>query len=185
MFFDPQLNDWITLTRGGPPGNGGTPIQFVCQLRELVALLTNSSGVSSISVAGSGLSINQSTGNVVITGSGGAGGPDTIAGQSNVTGNTTIVRTSNHTIAPITFTGVARTSILVLSTFGAVAGDRLYIRTIIPATSNIVIQIRNAATGGTLLYSYTTDGTGLDLGYFDLYFDGTAWQKLDNVLPAA
>lgn len=119
----------------------------------------------------------------IITGS--AGTPLQVGATANSTGNSTITPTGSRQIQIVTWTGTARTSVLILSVTGRSAGDVLELRYVQPATAAIVEEVRNATSGGTLIYSYTTDGTGLDLFYARVYFDGTAWQPLDNVVPVA
>lgn len=83
----------------------------------------------------------------------------------------------------ITVTGAARTSVFILATAGRAAGDRVFLRFVNPAIANIVEQIRNGAAGGTLIYSYTTDGSGTDNVAAELYFDGSAWQPYEIAVP--
>lgn len=106
-----------------------------------------------------------------------------IGATANSAGNSTITPTGASQIQIVTVTGSARTSVFILSIIGRTAGDILELRFVQPATAAIVEQVRNATVGGTLLYSYTTDGGGADYLYCKLYFDGAAWQPLMNVVP--
>lgn len=104
--------------------------------------------------------------------------------SANSTGNTTLTRTAETNIQILTVTGAARTSIVVLDTSSAVSGDLTKLRLNLPATASIVIEVRNATSGGTLLSTLTTDGSGVD-AYLEFYFDGTAWQSLFDLMPVA
>lgn len=113
----------------------------------------------------------------------GLGTPDTIGATTNNAGNSTITPSSAHQVQVITVGGVARTSVFILDVAGRNVGDRLELRFVQPAVAAIVEEVRNATVGGTLLYSYTTDGSGTDVLAAELYFDGTAWKPLSNVVP--
>ncbi len=139
------------------------------------------SGVSSI-IAGAGISIDQATGNVTITNTG-ISGPATESNFSNAAGNTTITPASGNHIAIGAVSGAARTSVMILDVSGRSDGDVLRLRLEQPATANIVEEVRNATSGGTLLYSYTTDGSGADNIAFEVYFKSGAWHPLFNVQP--
>lgn len=156
--------------RGGPqpfyaPGGGGS----------------GGSGVSSI-IAGAGISVDQATGDVTITNTGIATTP-TQATFANSTGNTTITPATGNVIDVGTITGSARTSIFILDVAGRSDGDLLTLRFQQPATASIVEEVRNATAGGTLIYSYTTDGSGTDVFVAELYFKTGAWHPLLNVQP--
>jgi len=142
---------------------------------------TGGSGVSSI-IAGPGISVNQATGAVTITNTGIAG-PATIDKFTNNSGNTTVSPTSGNEISIATIGGAARTSVIIADVSGRSNGDTLRFRLIQPAVAGIVEEIRNGTAGGTLIYSYTTDGSGTDNGSFNLYFDTGAWHPLANVNP--
>jgi hypothetical protein len=111
------------------------------------------------------------------------GGPAAVGATANSSGNSTITPTGSNQIQIVTVTGVARTSVFILDVAGRQEGDTLELRFEQPATAAIVEEIRNATVGGTLLYSYTTDGSGADNLYCKLYFNGTAWKPLMNVVP--
>jgi hypothetical protein len=105
--------------------------------------------------------------------------------QANSTGNSSVAPASTvamHTEI-ITFSGVARTSVVILSTTGRSAGDQIVLRLGLPTTTAIVVEVRNATASGTLLASLTTDGSGDD-ATLGLVFDGTAWQRLSLSFPS-
>lgn len=139
------------------------------------------SGVSSIT-AGPGISVNQATGAVTITNTGIAAGAEVSAFNNN-SGNTTITPGGPNEIAVGTIGGVARTSIFILDVVGRSDGDVLWLRLQNPATAGIVEEVRNATAAGTLLYGYTTDGSGQDNLAFNLYFDSGAWHPFLNTQP--
>lgn len=116
---------------------------------------------------------------VTVTG----GAPWGVAATANSTGNSTITPASATEINVVTVTGSAGTRKFIIDTTGAAAGNILKLRFVQPATAAIVEEVRNATSGGTLIYSYTTDGSGTDKLYCELYFDGSAWQPLCNVVP--
>jgi len=111
-----------------------------------------------------------------------AGGNNRRTAYANSTGNSTITITPPNGLAVVTVTGTASTRILVLSVADLFDGDRLAIRLLLPATADIIVEIRNSATGGTLLYSVTSEADAVTY-FFDLYFDGSAWQPLSNLGP--
>lgn len=105
--------------------------------------------------------------------------------QANSSGNSTVAPGAGARthVEIITFSGTARTSIVTLATAGRQSGDLCFLRLSVPATANIVVEVRNATTGGTLLSQLTTDTTGDDLALI-YYFDGTAWQPFLANYPA-
>lgn len=111
-----------------------------------------------------------------------APGANSYNASSNSTGNTTITPTQSNHIEVVTFSGTAGTRILILDASAQLVGNVAKLRLNLPATAAIVVEVRNATSGGTLLFSITTDGSGDD-AYLELYFDGSAWQRLFNVLP--
>lgn len=148
------------------------------------------SGVTSI-VAGAGISVDQPTGVVTISATGGSGGGNDFDSATNNTGNTTITPTEpNYTFA-LTFGGSARTSIIILDVAGRTAGDKIFLDLILPATANIVIDVRNATSGGTRLLpvetfpsqDLTTDGSLLS-GHWEFTYNGSAWVFDTSNLPA-
>lgn len=102
------------------------------------------------------------------------------AAASSALGNTNITRPSgshNHT-ALITVSGAADVTartVSVLTTNTPAAGDRVRLFFLNPATAGILFEVRNATSGGTLLKSFETDGTGRDC-FVDLVYSGSAWQ---------
>lgn len=105
------------------------------------------------------------------------------AAVSNSTGDTTISRTASNNVQIVNVTGTARTSVMILGLTDGIEGDVVKLRLNLPTTASIIIEVRDATNSGTLLYSITTDGSGDD-AYVETYFDGAAWQKLFNVIPA-
>jgi hypothetical protein len=111
-----------------------------------------------------------------------APGLNSYAAASNSSGNTTVTPTQSNHVEILTVTGSAGTRIVILTTTNQLVGNTVELRLNLPATASIVMEIRNGTAGGTLLYSLTTDGSGDD-AYLRLYFDGTAWQPLANIVP--
>lgn len=138
-------------------------------------------------VAGTGISLNPPTGQgvVTVTNTGGSGGgtPAQATFASASTGNTNITPSSGNVIAVGTITGAAGTRTFALQTAGRSDGDILFMRFEQPATAGVVEEVRNATSGGTLLYSYTTDGSGTDVFDCWVYFKSGAWHPLLNVQP--
>ena len=76
------------------------------------------------------------------------------------------------------------TRIMILATSGPpLAGSRIVHRCNFPATAEITVEWRNATSGGTLITSALTDGSGDD-AVAEFYFDGAAWQFLKYTSPA-
>jgi len=116
-----------------------------------------------------------------------AGALFTYAASANSSGNSTItpgVLAMVHTeVTAVTGSG-STTRIMILATSNApIAGASVRHRLTLPATAEITIEWRNAASGGTLLTSMLTDGSGDD-AVAEFYFDGTAWQFLRFTFPA-
>lgn len=207
MQYDPALNtptvaqvvlNWSTITGltggtsvtldGQPTANGAQPTY------SLVALTFGSPLVTSLWQLVPGTDpetstvirpddYNASTNPQVwklVMSSGGA--VNSYTTDANSTGNTTITRNAANNIHSVSVTGAVRTSVLILDLTDALEADLVKIRLNLPATASIVMEIRNATSGGTLLFSVTTDGSGDD-AYFECYFDGTAWQRLLNIMP--
>jgi hypothetical protein len=107
--------------------------------------------------------------------------------DTNNSGTTTV--SPNPTAAihteVITFGGSGSTTrLVVLSTANApFAGARCTVRCALPATADITVEFRNATSGGTLLTSMVTDGSGDDC-VAEFYHDGAAWNFLRFNLPA-
>ena len=158
-----KLQRWIRLLAENITGGGG-------------------GGVTSI-IAGTGISVDQPTGAVTITNTAGIGTPAQATFASAAAGNTAITPASGNVIAVGTITGAAGTRTFALDVTGRSDGDILFLRFQQPATASIIEEVRNATAGGTLLYSYTTDGSGTDVFDCWLYFKTGAWHPLLNVQP--
>lgn len=107
--------------------------------------------------------------------------------SSNVSGNTTITPDSGsgvHTeITTISGSG-STTRIMILDTAGSpVEGAILRHRLTIPATSAILIEWRNATSGGSLLTSLLTDGSGDD-AVAEFVYTGSEWAFLNFTYPS-
>lgn len=126
--------------------------------------------------------VSDGSGWVVAMGYNPAAAGNGLAVESNSAGNTTLTPSSRQNAAVITFTGSAGTRILVVETDNLIEGDLLDVRLNLPATASVVVEIRQGTTGGTLLYSITTDGSGDD-AFFRMVFDGTNLLKLSNIYP--
>lgn len=106
---------------------------------------------------------------------------------TNSSGNTTVTPESfigEHT-EEITVSGVARTSVIILTAGDGTtryAGERLALSLRLQATSAIVLEVRDNAVDGTLLFSLTTDGTGDD-ALLEFVHNGTAWKPLRATYP--
>lgn len=109
------------------------------------------------------------------------------ATSSNSSGNTTITVGAQHgfhlEVTTVTGSGsTTRIAILALTNTPA-TGCVVYHRCILPATAAITLEWRNSTSGGTLLTSFQTDGSGDDI-VAELYFDGSAWKFLKFTSPA-
>lgn len=104
---------------------------------------------------------------------------------ANSTGNTTITipAGSHHHTVQATITGSAGTRIFILATTNADAGAVISIAYLLSTTPSIVIESRNATSGGTLLDTITTDSSGDD-ATVDFYYTGSAWRLLGAVYPS-
>ncbi len=118
----------------------------------------------------------------IVAGGGGALG-NSVHLSTNNSGNTTITPTTARHTEKVTVGGSARTSVFIADVAGRADGDLLFIRFDQPATAAIVEEVRNAAAGGTLIYSYTTDGSDTDNMTVMLYFESGAWHPLTNAVP--
>lgn len=105
--------------------------------------------------------------------------------SANSTGNTTITPHAcavQHTEV-LTLTGSAGTRIIILATSAnPLAGARVSLRLALPATAAIIVEVRNATSGGTLLASLETDGSG-SAAALDFYYTGSAWALLSAIYP--
>lgn len=111
-----------------------------------------------------------------------SGVPNAYSAVSNSAGNTTISRLAPNTVKIVNVTGSARTSIMIMDITGAISGDVAKLRLNLPTAASIIIEVRDVISSGTLLFSITTDGSGDD-AYLELYFDGSGWKPLLNVMP--
>jgi hypothetical protein len=73
-----------------------------------------------------------------------------------------------------TFGGSAGTRVIILPTTNREDGDVVEVVTFFPDTPDIIVEIRNATAGGTLLASFTTADFAMR-GRFEGEFNGTAW----------
>lgn len=144
-------------------------------------------------IAGTNITLSPigGTGAVTINAAGGAAS-NAYAAATNNTGNTTITPTKATETRLITFTGAASARILILDVTGRTAGDKLFLDLIFPATSGLIISVRNATAGGTLLLpvesfgggqTFTTDGNILS-AHWEFTYNGTAWVYDMSNLPA-
>ncbi len=122
---------------------------------------------------------------------GGGGGGGGLAGgvqflsAPNAAGNNTFTLDEHvGTFTALTaLTGSAGTRIFILAVTNASEGSVIRHRVACPTTADIVLEWRNATSGGTLLTSYTTDLSG-DGVYVDFVFNGTAWDFVNIVIPS-
>lgn len=102
-------------------------------------------------------------------------------------GNVIVVASSpNHTELVDLSADVAGTKIVALATSGSyqrTAGDIVRLRFDAPAIAGITVEVRNGSDSGTLLYSYTFDGSETDNFVAELYFDGTNYQRYEQAVP--
>jgi len=146
------------------------------------------SGVSEI-IAGPGISIDQGTG--VVTISAAAAAPTDYATATNNSGNTTITPTVAIQTFALSIGGSARTSIIILATAGRLAGDKIFMDLALPATTDIILEFRNATSAGTLLLpaatfasqQYATNGFDRSL-HVEFTFTGSAWRYDVSTIPA-
>lgn len=143
-------------------------------------------------LAGSGISLSPPTGvgNVTISATGGSGG-NAYGSSTNNSGNTTLTPTQPNYSYGLTFTGAAGNRIIILATAGRSAGDKIFLDITFPATSGLVVSVRNATSGGTLLLpvemfptqDFTTDGNVLS-AHWEFTFNGAAWVYDMSNIPA-
>ena len=109
------------------------------------------------------------------------------ATSSNASGNTTITVPAyvRDYLAVTAISGSGSTTrIFVLAVSAPPAtGAILRHRVDIPATASITLEWRDATSGGTLLTSFVTDGSGDDV-FAEFYFDSAAWKFLAFIAPA-
>lgn len=99
---------------------------------------------------------------------------------SSAVGNTNVSRPagSHYHTALVTVSGaadVAARTVSVLTTNLPTAADRVRLYFLNPATAGIILQVCNATSGGTLIATVTTDGSGRDC-FVDLVYSGSAWE---------
>lgn len=146
-------------------------------------------GVTQI-LAGTNITVSPVGGTGVVTVNS-TGGGNNYATVANNAGNTTVTADADNYSLGITVGGAARTSIIILATTGAAAGDTITLPITLPATAAIVLEVRNATAGGTLLLpaeiftaqQYTTNGFDLSATWQFVY-TGTAWKFVTSNIPA-
>jgi hypothetical protein len=142
----------------------------------------NGSGFTKATLtAGEGITITNGSGSITIATTRRSGSYNA---QSNSSGTSTItpVPTSMQHVEMITFSGSAGTRTIVLDTADRVAGDMCFLRMTVPATANIVVEVRNSTSGGTLLSQLTTDTSGDDASFTYVY-TGSAWTPFTFAYP--
>lgn len=146
---------------------------------DLVTLVGNGCGCSELQILAA-INNNLVKGLNII----GLGTPDTIHSRTNDIGDDTIIPLSQHHLEIITLGGAARTSRFALSLAPTQNGSRLQLRFVpAAATANIVVEVHNDTPGGTLIYTYTTDGSGTDIFVADLYVQAGAWHSYSEAVP--
>lgn len=109
---------------------------------------------------------------------------------ANSTGNFTITPAAGikrHTVE-VTVTGTAGTRIAILATADRTAGDEIAFDFVLPDTASIVLELRNATAGGTLLYTLTTTATEATDGYHwrvNVRYNGSAWAAAGELYPSS
>jgi hypothetical protein len=97
------------------------------------------------------------------------------AGNSDVT---PAANSATHGCMAAIAAGVgAYTRTMSILTANSSAGDRCVINFTMPTSTNPLIEVRNATSGGTLLCTITGEAGGDDL-CAEFLFDGTEWQPL-------
>ena len=98
----------------------------------------------------------------------------TVSGASATLTPTSVIDTQRVTLG-----GSAGSRVIAVSTSNAVAGARCDLLFGIPATSGLVVTVKNANLGGTTLQSFTTTGTtAITSARLTLEFDGSQWQPI-------
>lgn len=109
------------------------------------------------------------------------------ATSSNSSGNTNItpgVLSVRHLeVTTISGSGSTTRTMSLLTSNAPLERSVIVHRLSVPATADITIEWRNASSGGALITSMVTDGTGDDI-VAEFYFDGSAWQFLRFSNPA-
>lgn len=166
-----KLQRWLRLLAENITGGGG-------------------GGVTAI-LAGSGISVDQPTGIVTVTATGGSGGGNAYATATNNSGNTTVTPTQPNYALGLTIGGSARSSSIILDVTGRTGGDKISLDLTLPATPSIVLTVRNATAGGTQLLppetfpsnQFTTDGLVLSAKW-EFVYTGAAWRYEASITPA-
>lgn len=124
-----------------------------------------------------------------------AAGAGTIAATgtataANAAGNTTVTPTAHYWTERITFTGAATTRIVIAAVAGRIAGDVMDLFLSRTDGGGIVVEVRNATSGGTLLATFP-DGTGTTTGRIQLVYGtiatgyaANAWVAQSFQIPA-
>ena len=89
--------------------------------------------------------------------------------QTLLSGNSTVAPSASYHTEIITVTGTARTSNISLSISGAVNGAYIRLLLLLPATTNILLNVYNSSTAGNLLSSFTTNGSNLSATFDYVY----------------
>lgn len=109
---------------------------------------------------------------------------------TNGSGTTTVTPSANNFTGQITFSGSAGARVISIAKTGRVAGDRLTLVCLLPATEGLALDFTNGPGGDSLLAAprfedgtYYTDGLTLQ-ATFEFYFDGTDWNYQSSTIPA-
>ena len=101
---------------------------------------------------------------------------------TNATGNTLIQQTNQIATTFVTVTGSARTSVFILQRDNLLVGATNKILFTLPATSGIVLQVRDDLVSGPLLATFTTDGVQPNALMEFTY--GSGWNITNAIIPA-
>lgn len=98
---------------------------------------------------------------------------------ANSGGDSTITPAAGirYQTAAVSVSGSAETRNLIAALTNRVAGDRMRLVVSLPAIAGIIIHVRNATAGGTLLATFFTSTDQAMTGIVDLAYDGTAWTR--------
>lgn len=103
--------------------------------------------------------------------------------ELNTSGTTTITPTQSITTAVLTIQGTSRAVPIVLDTAGIDSGAQLSLLVNLPAAAGLALTIRNGSILGTVLDTFTSDGSILTASW-RFYFDGTSWNVFSSQIPA-
>lgn len=103
--------------------------------------------------------------------------------QTNNSGNTLIAPQSQLHLEILTVGGIARTSVIIVSTIGLIDGARPKIHFVLPATASIILQMRSGTVTGDVIATHTTNGTDRTANY-EMYFNGADLLLLESKIPA-